>query len=92
MRVIAAGVGGTAMPSWGATLTHQQIWGLASYVESLIQKRASSEGVALKKSLAEQPDFNPPPPPPEPPPAAPGPASSADAAPSAKPSSPPKGK
>ncbi len=92
VRVIAAGVGGTAMPSWGATLTHQQIWGLAYYVESLIQKRASSEGFALKKSLAEQPDFNPPPPPPEPSPPAPASASSADAAPSAQPSSLPKGK
>ena len=37
------GVGGTAMPSWGATLTHQQLWGLAYYVESLIQKRGFNE-------------------------------------------------
>lgn len=89
VRVIAAGVGGTAMPSWGATLTHQQLWGLAYYVESLIQKRESPEGFALKKSLAEQPDISPPPPPPEPPPAAPSPA---EAASSAQASSPPKGK
>ena len=82
VRVIAAGVGGTAMPSWGATLTHQQLWGLAYYVESLIQKRDSAEGQAMKKALAEQPAFNPPPPPPpvEPP------------AGSANPVTPPKGK
>ena len=80
VRVIAAGVGGTAMPSWGATLTHQQLWGLAYYVESLIQKRDSAEGYAMKAALAEQPAFNPPPPAPEPPPA------------DANPVTPPKGK
>lgn len=92
VRVIAAGVGGTAMPSWGATLTHQQIWGLAYYVESLIQMRDSPEGFALKKSLADQPDFKPPPPPLDAPPPAPVPSSSAAAAPSARIPSPPKGK
>lgn len=98
VRVIAAGVGGTAMPSWGATLTHQQLWGLAYYVESLIEKRESAEGYAMKKSLAEQPPWSPPPPPPpapEPPPAdsaAPSASASAGAAPSANPVTPPKGK
>jgi mono/diheme cytochrome c family protein len=61
VRVIAAGVGGTAMPSWGSTLTHQQLWGLAYYVESLIEKRATPEAAALQKSFAEQPEFAPPP-------------------------------
>jgi mono/diheme cytochrome c family protein len=56
-RVIAAGVGGTAMPSWGDALTDKQLWGLAYYVESLAQKRDAPEAVALKKSLAEQPPF-----------------------------------
>ncbi len=98
VRVIAAGVGGTAMPSWGATLTHQQLWGLAYYVESLIQKRDSAEGYAMKKAMADQPAWNPPPPPPpapEPPPAAtaaPSASASAGAAPPAKPLTAPKGK
>ena len=98
VRVIAAGVGGTAMPSWGATLTHQQLWGLAYYVESLIEKRESAEGYAMKKALLEQPAFTPPPPPPpapDPPPvdmAAPSASAPPGAAPSAKPVSPPKGK
>ncbi|MEP7123089.1 MAG: c-type cytochrome, partial [Byssovorax sp.] len=85
VRVIAAGVGGTAMPSWGATLTHQQLWGLAYYVESLIQKRDSPEGYAMKKALADQPAWSPPPPPPAPPPAD-------TAAPSASAATPPRGK
>ncbi len=55
VRVIAAGVGGTAMPSWGATLTHQQIWGLAYYLESLIQNRASPAGVAQKRASPTSP-------------------------------------
>lgn len=53
--VIAAGVGGTAMPSWGDSLTDKQLWGLAYYVEQLIQKRGTPEAAALQKSLAEQP-------------------------------------
>lgn len=54
VRVISAGVGGTAMPSWGATLTPKQLWGLAYYVEHLAAKRGTPEAAALKKSLLEQ--------------------------------------
>ncbi len=60
VRTIAAGVGGTAMPSWGASLTAEQLWGLAYYVESLVQMRATPEGAALKRSFEEQPAFEPP--------------------------------
>src|SRR5262249_54916601 len=35
VRVIAAGVGGTAMPSWAGSLTNEQLWGLAYYVDSI---------------------------------------------------------
>jgi mono/diheme cytochrome c family protein len=62
VKVIAAGVGGTAMPSWGETLTDKQLWGLAYYVETLVQKHNTPEGAALKKELASQPEFKPPPP------------------------------
>jgi mono/diheme cytochrome c family protein len=73
VRVIAAGVGGTAMPSWGDTLTDKQLWGLAYYVESLVQMRDTPEAKALKKSLLEQPPYTlpkPEPPKEEPKPAA----------------------
>jgi mono/diheme cytochrome c family protein len=54
VRVIAAGVGGTAMPSWGATLSPKQLWGLAYYIEHLAAKRGTAEAAALRKSLLEQ--------------------------------------
>jgi mono/diheme cytochrome c family protein len=60
VRVIAAGVGGTAMPTWGDALTDKQLWGLAYYVESLVQKRNSDEGRALMKALLSQPPYTPP--------------------------------
>lgn len=55
VRVIAAGVGGTAMPSWADALTDKQLWGLAYYVESLIQKRDTPAAAAMKQALAAQP-------------------------------------
>lgn len=38
-RVIASGVGGTAMPTWAGTLEPEQLWGLAHYVRSLALRR-----------------------------------------------------
>jgi hypothetical protein len=35
-RVIAAGVGGTAMPTWKGSLPDEDIWALAHYVDSLL--------------------------------------------------------
>lgn len=60
VRVIATGVGGTAMPSWGSGLTPEQLWGLAYYVESLAQLRGSPEALALRESLLHQPPYQPP--------------------------------
>ncbi len=101
-KVIAAGVGGTAMPSWGETLTDKQLWGLAYYVESLVQKRGSKEAAEMRAKLNGQPEYKPPPPPPPPPPPAPepppsgsasaGPPGSPSASASAAPHAPPKGK
>lgn len=54
-EVISAGVGGTAMPSWGESLTDRQLWGLAYYVESLIQKRGTPEAKAIQQALDAQP-------------------------------------
>lgn len=68
VRVIATGVGGTAMPSWGATLDAKQLWGLAYYVEHLAKLRGTKVAQDMKKALLEQPPYTPPPPPPPPPP------------------------
>ncbi|MBK8252646.1 MAG: c-type cytochrome [Polyangiaceae bacterium] len=86
VRVIATGVGGTAMPSWGATLTPKQLWGLAYYVEHLASLRGTKKAQDMRKALLEQPPYTPPPPPPPPPPpettADPSASASASAAPS----------
>jgi mono/diheme cytochrome c family protein len=89
-RTIAAGVGGTAMPSWKATAAYtdpntgekweadKDIWALAYYVKSLVKLNGTKEAEALRDKLARQPVFTPPPPPPEP--SAGGPASPAGSA------------
>lgn len=53
-RVIAAGVGGTAMPTWAGALEPNQIWGIAYYVHDLALKRNTPEAKALKTSLLSQ--------------------------------------
>jgi mono/diheme cytochrome c family protein len=102
-RTIAAGVGGTAMPSWKATAPYtdpntgehwdgeKDIWALAHYVKSLVKMRDTKDADTLREKLAHQPAFTPPPPPPPAPEAAPA-ASSSSAAPasSAKPPKAPK--
>lgn len=53
-RVIAAGVGGTAMPTWAGSLEPEQIWGLAYYVNDIALMRGTPEGRALKTKLLNQ--------------------------------------
>jgi mono/diheme cytochrome c family protein len=65
-RVIAAGVGGTAMPTWKGALPEQDLWALVYYVNSLVEMKDTPAARALREKLAHQPDFVPPPPPPEP--------------------------
>jgi hypothetical protein len=89
-RTIAAGVGGTAMPSWKATSAYtdpntgekwegeKDIWAIAHYVRSLVKLNGTKEADGLRDKLARQPIFTPPPPPPEP--AAAGSAASASSA------------
>ena len=50
-RVIAAGVGGTAMPTWASALTPRQIWGLAYYVRSIALQRGTTAGRQLRAHL-----------------------------------------
>ncbi|MEZ4299991.1 MAG: c-type cytochrome [Polyangiaceae bacterium] len=95
VRVIATGVGGTAMPSWGQTLNAKQLWGLAYYVEHLATLRGSAKAKEMKQAMLDQPEYKPPPPPPPPPPPEPSadpsadPGASASAAPTAAPSATP---
>jgi mono/diheme cytochrome c family protein len=52
VKVIATGVGGTAMPSWGSGgLTPEQLWGLGYYVESLVAIRGTPQATELHRSL-----------------------------------------
>lgn len=40
-RVIASGVGGTAMPTWRGALPEEDLWALAHYVDSLVAMKGS---------------------------------------------------
>jgi mono/diheme cytochrome c family protein len=54
-RVIAAGVGGAAMPMWKGALSEENLWALAHYVQTLVQKRGSPAADELRAKLAAQP-------------------------------------
>lgn len=49
-RVIAAGVGGTAMPTWQGSLPDEDLWALVHYVDSLIALKGTG---ALRRLLEE---------------------------------------
>jgi mono/diheme cytochrome c family protein len=53
-RVIASGVGGTAMPTWAGSLEPKQIWGLAYYVNTVAQERGTPAGRAKKLALLSE--------------------------------------
>ncbi|MDC0712216.1 cytochrome c [Stigmatella sp. ncwal1] len=50
-RVIAAGVGGAAMPTWKGAIPEENLWALAYYVQTLVNQRDTDEGRALKARL-----------------------------------------
>jgi mono/diheme cytochrome c family protein len=50
-RVIAAGVGGAAMPTWKGAIPEENLWALAYYVQTLVNQRDTTEGRALKQRL-----------------------------------------
>jgi len=62
-RAIAAGIGGTAMPTWKNVLPEADLWALAHYVRSLVALRDRPEADALQQRLRDQPAWSPPPPP-----------------------------
>lgn len=60
-RTIAAGVGGTAMPTWKGVLPDTDIWAMAHYVNSLVKLRGTSEAETLRARLRSAPPWTPPP-------------------------------
>lgn len=48
---LAAGVGGTSMPSWKDTLTDEEIWAVAYYVKSLMELKDRPERDILMSEL-----------------------------------------
>jgi len=51
-RVIASGVGGTAMPTWNGVLPEADLWALAHYVRSVATLRDTAGAEVLRASLA----------------------------------------
>jgi mono/diheme cytochrome c family protein len=48
-RVIASGIGGTAMPPWKEALPEEDLWALAHYVFSLVEMQEHPESSALRR-------------------------------------------
>ncbi|MCC7538095.1 MAG: c-type cytochrome [Deltaproteobacteria bacterium] len=62
-RIIASGIGGTAMPAWRDSLPEEDIWAMAYYVRSLASMRDTPRAEQLRQRLATQPAFQAPTPP-----------------------------
>jgi len=61
-RVIASGVGGTAMPTWHGSLPEEEIWALVHYVDSLVALKGTDAARRLvEESLAADARWTPPP-------------------------------
>jgi mono/diheme cytochrome c family protein len=62
-RSIAAGIGGTAMPTWKGVLPESDLWAMVHYVRGLVALRGTPAADVLRASLLDQPAWSPPPPP-----------------------------
>jgi mono/diheme cytochrome c family protein len=51
-RVIASGVGGTAMPTWQGSLPEEDLWALVHYVDSLVAMRGTDQPRTLRAAVA----------------------------------------
>ncbi|MFL5299333.1 MAG: c-type cytochrome [Anaeromyxobacteraceae bacterium] len=61
-RVIASGVGGTAMPTWRGSLPEEEIWALTHFVDSLVAMKGTEDARRLRERLpAEDAHWTPPP-------------------------------
>lgn len=56
---IGAGIGGTAMPAWKGSLSEEDLWSLAYYVQSIYAKKDTKEAYAMREALQSQPAFVP---------------------------------
>lgn len=62
-RVISAGVGGTAMPTWSGSLPEEDIWAMVHFVSSLVTLKGSEEGRRWREeNRAADARWKPPPP------------------------------
>ncbi len=62
-RVIASGVGGTAMPTWRGSLPEDDIWALTHYVSSLVELKGTPKAAELQaNNQAADRTWTPPPP------------------------------
>jgi mono/diheme cytochrome c family protein len=53
-RVIASGVGGTAMPSWKGSLPEEDVWALVHYVSSLVDSKDTPVAARLlERNIAD---------------------------------------
>jgi mono/diheme cytochrome c family protein len=60
-RVIAAGVGGTAMPTWRGSLPEEDLWALTHFVQSLLAMKGKPEAAAtIRRAMEEDAHFTPP--------------------------------
>jgi hypothetical protein len=60
-RAIAAGIGGTAMPTWKNVLPEADLWAMVHYVRWLLDLRGTPEAAAQQRRLLDQPAWEPPP-------------------------------
>jgi hypothetical protein len=60
-RAIAAGIGGTAMPTWKNVLPEPDLWAMTYYVRWLIAMRGTPEAAAQQRRLLDQAPWEPPP-------------------------------
>ena len=51
-RTIAAGIGGTAMPTWKNSVKDADLWAVVHYVRHLVDLRDTPAGIALRTKLA----------------------------------------
>jgi mono/diheme cytochrome c family protein len=59
-RSIAAGIGGTAMPTWKNVLPEADLWAMTHYIASLVALRETAAAEQLHEQLVDQPPWSPP--------------------------------
>jgi len=61
-RVISAGVGGTAMPTWSGSLPEKDIWAMVHFVDSLVALKGREQGRRWRdENIAADAGWKPPP-------------------------------